>query len=1120
MTTATPGPTEGLAPGPAPAIWVFLRAGGGRIGGGRLHGWLMACALKRAGFRVTVVSDRPPGFAADLPGGTPRRHGDANPRMLLHPGLVPPPAGAGEPAWVVVVPGGNADPPLYRSALNAARAADARVCLLDFETPRWMESLLGGGVEPERWASAVLVADHADLILSATAEGSGWARDFYGGNPSRFSCAAPCVNEEAARAALEADGPAEAAPLVCVTRFGGGDTHKGGGNLPLFCGSELAGRELALVVGRGGVPAAAVQALDEATRRAGMRWSLHEGIDELEKFRLLRRAGVLVAPSRFEGFGYPAVEALCVGTPVVAYDLPVVREATDGLAVTSAAGDPVALRRAAAGLLERRVRVPEAVSRVFLERHTVDAFGQRLRRALDHAGRGVPRIREWDGRGIPGEADRERQAVLGRKSDARVRAPGPVPVRLRSAGGRPIRVLFVSHAADHSGAPISLSILLRHFRATTDWEPVVLLKKDGPNRGIFEALAPTVAFGPGAGHRAAARSEVERFAPDLVYSNTAMNGDVLADLEAAGCLRPDVPVLVHVRDRLGLSMLRGSGREHFLGRSGRLLAVSRAVERELELRFGFEPSRIGPGPVCLDVAATRAAAGAEGRDAVRAALGVPAGGLLVGNAGLLIPRKGPDLFVAAAAELVRRHPEPGRLRFVWVGGGPEREAAEGLAEEAGLSGSLRFLGLRENPQPVLRALDLLLMTSRDDPFPRVVLEAGLHAVPSVAWEAAGGACEFIEPPGLDAAGAVAGRGAEALDPVALAGAALPLLTDPAARAAAGAAAQRRAEAFDVAAVGPVVVAEVERFVGSARSPEPQPPPELEPLPPEPAVAVLLLAGGDPAADGRSSASIEAQTREPDSVHTLAPGEDPWPALVAAGPAGVDLVAPLRGGDAWDPDRLERLLAFAAATPTAAAWTHPLRGGGGGGADAGDPPLGRAGDPWPGWREAGRVPAAAGWTTPLSGLLLRRAALEGNSLPVGLDAASLPPVLLPLAALAGPVARHPEALGEAEFPAAPDPAAWLPALNQALADRGEAVRFCLDPAADRVGARLPDAADAWRSRRGPAPPSSPRPAAARPLSRRLRPTKHNAVRLLHRLGLEAAARSLLGRPGPGGPGGAG
>jgi glycosyltransferase involved in cell wall biosynthesis len=74
---------------------------------------------------------------------------------------------------------------------------------------------------------------------------------------------------------------------------------------------------------------------------------------------IYRHATLVLQPSDAEGFGLPVIEAMACGTPVVASDLPVLREVGGDAAAYAPVADTGAWSHTVTSLLNDRVQDPE-----------------------------------------------------------------------------------------------------------------------------------------------------------------------------------------------------------------------------------------------------------------------------------------------------------------------------------------------------------------------------------------------------------------------------------------------------------------------------------------------------------------------------------------------------------------------------------------------------------------------------------------------------------------------------------------------------------------------------------------------------------------------------------------
>jgi glycosyltransferase involved in cell wall biosynthesis len=118
----------------------------------------------------------------------------------------------------------------------------------------------------------------------------------------------------------------------------------------------------------------------------------------------------------------------------------------------------------------------------------------------------------------------------------------------------------------------------------------------------------------------------------------------------------------------------------------------------------------------------------DGKEKLKAALGLDERELVVGTVGRLSPEKGQRFFLWAAAKIRQKVP---RAKFVIVGDGPLRSDLERLAADLGLADTF-FLGFREDVPDLLSIMDVFVLPSLEEALGIAMLEAMAASRPVVA----------------------------------------------------------------------------------------------------------------------------------------------------------------------------------------------------------------------------------------------------------------------------------------------------------------------------------------------------------------------------------------------------
>lgn len=318
-----------------------------------------------------------------------------------------------------------------------------------------------------------------------------------------------------------------------------------------------------------------------------------------------------------------------------------------------------------------------------------------------------------------------------------------------------MKILFITHEASRTGAPIILLYFLKWLKANHPYHSLhVLLGRGGVLQTDFEAIAPVwiwndkLSVGQRVwnklskgssqltyGQRQIVRA-VQRFQPNLVYGNTVLSAPLIKALSL------QVPTVLHIHELSYIMSYYGNSKAlpSVLQKADRVIAVSRLVHQYLKNERGVAENRLR---LVHEFAL-------PDKKSITNSLTVldkkiPKDAFVVGACGTINWRKGTDLFVRVANYILQQHTnEP--IYFVWLGGNLKHKNYYEIQydiDKLGWTNRILFVGSHPNPKDYFARFDIFLMTSREDPFPLVCLENAEMGNPIICFEDAVGSEEFI-----------------------------------------------------------------------------------------------------------------------------------------------------------------------------------------------------------------------------------------------------------------------------------------------------------------------------------------------------------------------------------------
>ncbi|MDA9808745.1 glycosyltransferase [Flavobacteriales bacterium] len=319
-------------------------------------------------------------------------------------------------------------------------------------------------------------------------------------------------------------------------------------------------------------------------------------------------------------------------------------------------------------------------------------------------------------------------------------------------------ILFIGHDASLTGAPKSLLLIIEFIKSKYSGPIEIILGNSGPLLDDYQKLGRVHVWNKKWYWEQNILKRIKnRFidsnfrrqksitnyflnnTPKLIFNNTIVNGQILSKLAFLNIKTISrIPEMQTVMQLYETQFDNSSSK--VLKNTNLFISPSNAAKNNLVNNFSVDPDKVH---VCYGHVKKPEVVKGKELSILRDKLKLPKSAFIVGGCGTLGWRKGSDLFLQVASYLKNNQD----IYFMWLGVDEKNGSYHEFVYEAEKFGVLEKTLLIPYDLKInkyYQLMNVFLMTSREDPFPLVNLEAASFGVPIICFDKSGGSNELVD----------------------------------------------------------------------------------------------------------------------------------------------------------------------------------------------------------------------------------------------------------------------------------------------------------------------------------------------------------------------------------------